>query len=73
MGPGDVWEKRSRQTGLPLVVVNRGGKEPELDFSRGESAVAINGRRLFTFTAAEGGIFYVDWDRHRRFRSVRTD
>lgn len=73
MGPGDVWEKRSRQTGLPLVVVNRGGKEPELDFSRGESAVAIDGRRVFTFTAAEGGIFYVDWDRHQRFRSVRTD
>jgi predicted amidohydrolase/adenosylcobinamide amidohydrolase len=73
MGPGDVWEKRSRQTGLPLVVVNRGGKEPELDFSRGESAVSVDGRRVYTFTAAEGGIFYVDWDRHRRFRSVRTD
>ncbi len=71
MGPGDVWEKRSRETGLPMVVVNRGGKEPELDFSRGESAVSVKGKRLYTFTAAEGDIFYVDWNRQQRFRAVR--
>lgn len=70
MGPDDVWEKRSRETKLPFVAVNRAGREPELDFSRGESAVAVNGKRLLTFTAPEGGIFYVDWDRQQRFRAV---
>lgn len=70
MGPGDVWEKRTRETGLPMVIVNRGGREPELDFSKGQSAVSRQGKRLFSFSAADGGIFYVDWDRHRRFRSV---
>ncbi len=73
MGPGDVWEKRSRETGLPLIAVNRGGKEPELDFSLGQSAVSFKGKRLHSFTAAEGGIFYVDWNRRQRFRAVRTD
>ncbi len=73
MGPGDVWEKRSRETGIPMVVVNRGGREPELDFSRGESAVSVKGKRLHTFTAADGDIFYVDWNRQQRFRTVRTN
>ena len=73
MGPGDVWEKRSRETGLPMVVVNRGGKEPELDFSRGESAISLKGKRLHTFTAAEGDIFYVDWNRKQRFRTVHSN
>ncbi|MCE1239702.1 MAG: adenosylcobinamide amidohydrolase [Azonexaceae bacterium] len=71
MGPGDVWEQRSRETGLPLIAVNRGGKEPELDFSTGVSAVSVNGQRLFSFSAPAGGIFFVDWDRARRFREVR--
>lgn len=70
-GPGDTWEKRSRETGVPMVVVNRGGKEPGLDFSAAESAVSLNGIRLFSFTAAAGGIFYVDWDRKQAFREVR--
>lgn len=72
MGPGDVWEKRSRETGLPMVVVNRGGKEPELDFSHGESAISVSGKRQLTFTAPEGDIFYVDWNRKQRFRTVRS-
>lgn len=71
MGPGDVWEKRTAETGLPMLIVNRGGKEPELDFSTGESAVSMNGERLFSFTAPTGGIFYLDWDRGQRFREVR--
>jgi len=73
MGPGDVWEKRSRETGIPLIAVNRGGQEPELDFSLGQSAVSLKGKRLHSFTAAEGGIFYVDWNRRQRFRAVRKD
>lgn len=70
-GPGDVWEKRSQETRLPLVVANRAGTEPELDFSAGESAVSLDGKRLFSFSAPNGGIFYVDWDGERSFREVR--
>lgn len=70
MGPDDVWEKRSRESGVPFVAVNRAGSEPELDFSRGESVVSVGGKRLYTFTAPQGGIFYVDWNRHQRFRAV---
>ncbi len=71
MGPGDVWEQRTLETGLPMVVVNRGGKEAELDFSNGQSAVSLNGQRLFSFTAPTGGIFYVDWDRKQGFRQIQ--
>ncbi|WP_415036173.1 adenosylcobinamide amidohydrolase [Azonexus sp.] len=70
-GPGEVWEKRSQETRLPLLVANRTGTEPELDFSAGESAVSLNGKRLFSFSAPNGGIFYVDWDGERSFREVR--
>jgi adenosylcobinamide amidohydrolase/predicted amidohydrolase len=72
MGPGAVWEKRSRETRVPFVVVNRAGIEPELDFSKGESVVSVAGKRLFTFNTPTGGIFYVDWNRHQRFRAVKS-
>jgi hypothetical protein len=31
----------------------------------------LNGERLHNLTAPNGGIFYIDWDRRQRFRSVR--
>lgn len=67
MGPGDVWERRSAETGLPLIVNNRTGREPELDFSAGESVVAAGGERRFAFTAEQTRLFYVDWDRGQGF------
>lgn len=67
MGPGDLWERRSAETGLPLVVANRTGREPELDFSAGESVVAAGGQRRFAFNAGQSRLFYVDWDRRQRF------
>lgn len=70
MGPGDAWERRSAETGLPLVVNNRTGREPELDFSTGESVVASGGERRFAFTAEQTRLFYVDWDRRQGFRQV---
>jgi predicted amidohydrolase len=54
MGPGDVWERRSRETGIPVVVNNRTGSEPELDFTHGESAIAVAGRRQFSFSTPPG-------------------
>lgn len=67
MGPGDLWERRSGETGLPLIVNNRTGREPELDFTRGESVVAAGGERLFAFNASQSRVFYVDWDRRQGF------
>lgn len=67
MGPGDVWEKRSAETGLPLIVNNRTGREPELDFTAGESVVATGGERRFAFSTATPKIFYIDWDRRQGF------
>ncbi|HJV92324.1 MAG TPA: adenosylcobinamide amidohydrolase [Azonexus sp.] len=67
MGPDDLWERRSRETSLPLIVNNRTGREPELDFSRGESVVAAGGERLFSFSAGQSRLFYVDWDRAQGF------
>lgn len=67
MGPGDLWERRSAETGLPLIVNNRTGREPELDFSLGESVVAAGGERLFSFSASQNRLFYIDWDRRQGF------
>ena len=67
MGPGDLWEQRSTETGLPLIVANRTGREPELDFSAGESVVTAGGKRQFSFTAGQSRLFYVDWDRRQSF------
>jgi predicted amidohydrolase len=67
MGPGDLWERRSAETGLPLIVNNRTGREPELDFSRGESVVAAGGERLYSFSTSQSRLFYVDWDRRQGF------
>jgi predicted amidohydrolase/adenosylcobinamide amidohydrolase len=67
MGPGDLWEQRSAETGLPLIVANRTGREPELDFSAGESIVAAGGKRRFAFSTGLSRLFYVDWDRRQGF------
>jgi len=67
MGPDDLWERRSKETGLPLIVNNRTGREPELDFTHGESVVAAGGERLFAFSANQSRLFYVDWDRRQGF------
>ena len=67
MGPDDPWERRSAETGLPLIVNNRTGREPELDFTLGESVVAAGGERLFSFSSSQSRLFYVDWDRRQGF------
>ena len=70
MGPKNTWEERSRETGLPLVVNNRTGREPEIDFSGGQSAVAADGQRLFSFSSPQARVFYVDWHGQQRFSAV---
>ncbi len=61
MEPDGHWEARSRETGLPLIVNNRTGAEPSIDFSASASVVIAGGQRLFTFTAPGTRVFLVDW------------
>lgn len=62
MGPSGYWEARTKETGLPLIVNNRTGQEPDLDFSSGESTLVISGCRVVNFSAKDTSIFYLDWD-----------
>jgi len=74
MGPKDYWEKRSQETGLPLIVNNRTGKEPELDFRPGESALTVAGRKLYSFKSETTRVFYLDWRlAGNRFSAVGND
>jgi len=63
MGPKGYWEERSRETGLPLIVNNRTGVEPGIDFSAGESAAIAGGKRLFTFISPTPQLILLDWNR----------
>ena len=48
-GPDGEWEKRSEETGLPVLVCNRTGKESDdLDMLEADSVVARNGIRLLS-------------------------
>ena len=62
-GPDGEWEARSAQTGLPIVVCNRTGVEPdELDYREAESVVAQNGKRLLEATSDRSVVLMFDWD-----------
>lgn len=70
MGPEGYWEARTAETGVPLIVNNRTGNEPDLDFSLGESVVAQDGKRLFSFTFPETRLIFLDWDGARGFTAA---
>ena len=62
-GPDGEWEDRSSQTGLPIMVCNRTGVEQdELDYSKAESVVAQDGRRLLEATSDRSVVLTFDWD-----------
>jgi predicted amidohydrolase len=61
-GPDGEWERCTRDTGLPLLVCNRTGRDGTLDFSRAPSVIVKGGRRLHTFTSPSSAVFLIDWD-----------
>lgn len=62
-GPDGEWERRSLDTGLPMMVCNRTGIEPdELDYRLAESVVAQNGKRLLAATSDRSVVLSFDWD-----------
>jgi len=61
-GPEGAWERRSQETGLPLVVCNRTGRDRTLSFLDAESVVVKDGRRLVSFQSPHSALVLVDWD-----------
>jgi predicted amidohydrolase len=64
-GPEGEWELRTIETGLPLIVCNRTGRETSLDLSRAESVVIKNGQRLLSHRSPESAVLTFDWDLER--------
>jgi hypothetical protein len=60
-GPKDYWEKRSKESGLPLIV-NNAPAGAETGFSPGESVLAVAGSRLYSFKSETTKVFYLDWN-----------
>ena len=50
------------ETGLPLMVCNRTGPDRTLDFTRAESVVAKDGKRLLSFSSERSAIVIIDWN-----------
>lgn len=61
-GPNGEWEARSRETGLPLIVCNRSGRDGNLDFSAAESLVIVAGERRLVHSAPGDAVLTFDWD-----------
>lgn len=62
-GPEGCWARRSQETGLPLLVNNRYGREPELDFADAATGVYDAGALLLSYAEPEQALILVDWDR----------
>ncbi len=62
-GPDGEWERRTLDTGLPIMVCNRSGVEKdELDYSRAESVVAQDGERLMSAWSENSVVLSFNWD-----------
>jgi predicted amidohydrolase len=61
-GPNGEWERCTSDTGLPLIVCNRTGPDRTLDFTKAETVVVKNGRRLLSLSSARSTVFVVEWD-----------
>jgi len=60
-GPAGEWEARSQETGLPVIVCNRTGTEPVMDFEGAESVLVRGGQREVEFSAPASTLVIVDW------------
>ncbi len=61
-GPRGEWELATSDTGLPLFVCNRTGKDAVLDFSHGESVLAYGGKRLITAVSEISAALLFTWN-----------
>jgi len=64
-GPKGEWQERTTETGLPMVVCNRTGRERLLDFSGAESLVIERGHRLLAHSSPRSAVLTFDWSLER--------
>jgi len=60
--PGDLWERRTAESGLPLWVCNRTGREKDVIWYGGQSVVAKDGNRLLAESSPSSAAILFDWD-----------
>jgi predicted amidohydrolase len=61
-GPNGEWEARTRETGLPLIVCNRTGRDGASHMIGAESVIVDRGIRLLTLRAAESTVCVVEFE-----------
>jgi 5-aminopentanamidase len=59
-GPNGEWEARTVDTGLPLIVCNRSGRDSESHMSDAESVIVDRGVKLLTLRSADSTLFVVE-------------
>jgi N-carbamoylputrescine amidase len=59
-GPKGEWEARTRDTGLPMIVCNRTGRDGESQMSGAESVIVDRGRKLLAVRTPDSTVFVVD-------------
>jgi predicted amidohydrolase len=62
-GLGDCWERRTAETGIPLWVSNRTGREKEIDWTDADSVVAAKGKRYLEICLDYSAVLLFDWDK----------
>jgi len=65
-GPEGEWEQRSVQTGLPVFVCNRTGEDRSVSFWEAESAVILNGQKIFLHKSRESTVLTFEWNVEER-------
>jgi predicted amidohydrolase len=59
-GPNGEWEARTLDTGRPLIVCNRTGRDGDSDLTDAESVIVDRGIKLLTLRSADSTVFLVD-------------
>ena len=61
-GPEGVWERATADTGLPLIVCNRTGKDTTLSFVGARASWPMAAQRLLSLSTRRAAIFMIEWD-----------
>ena len=59
-GPNGEWEARTLETGLPLIVCNRSGREGDTSMTDAESVIVDRGTKLLTLRSPNSTVFVID-------------
>jgi predicted amidohydrolase len=59
-GPNGEWEARTLETGLPMIVCNRTGRDGESQMIDAESVIVDRGIKLLALRSPESTVFVVD-------------